>query len=82
MRMLRATYSAISRSFSVCRFVSTMRIHEKLLSATLARFCNLQEVYPLRDGVPLPVARPVILLIVRHSKRMLGNNDEVGRPLF
>lgn len=37
-----------------------------------------QGMYPLSGGVPPMVLRPVIVLIVRHEKRGLGNSDEVG----
>lgn len=39
---------------------------------------RLQGMYPESGGVPPPVPKPVILLIVRKKQRGLGNNDKVG----
>lgn len=43
----------------------------------MARTLGLQAVYPGSGGVPPPVARPVLVLIVRQTKRRLLNNDQV-----
>lgn len=40
---------------------------------------RLQGLYPETGGVPPSTSRPIILLIVRTTKRKLHNNDEVSR---
>lgn len=37
-----------------------------------------QKLYPETAGVAPPTSKPIIVLIVRETKRMLGNNDQVG----
>lgn len=38
---------------------------------------SVQGMYPLRGGIPPPVPRPVIILIVRFTKRRLDNSFKV-----
>ncbi|CBJ29237.1 conserved unknown protein [Ectocarpus siliculosus] len=42
---------------------------------------DIKALYPTTGGIPVPVARPVIVLIVREHKRGLKNNDKVREAL-
>lgn len=47
----------------------------------LLRSALLKKLYPETAGVAPPTSKPIIVLIVRETKRMLGNNDQVREAL-